>query len=66
MGILGQKPVPGMDRVDVGNFRGADDAIDPEVAFVRGGLTDTNGLICQLDVHRVGIRLGIDRDGTHI
>ncbi len=60
MGVLGQKAVAGMDRIDIADFGRADDAIDLEITFLTGGFTDTDGLIRQLDVEGIDVRLGID------
>jgi hypothetical protein len=61
MGVFGQEAVTWMDGVDIGDFGGTDDPVDPEVAFIRRGFADANGFIGQLNVHRVGIGLRIDR-----
>ena len=66
MGVLGKKTVAGMDGVDVGDFRRADDAVDAEVAFVAGGFADADGFVGQLDVHGIGVRLRINRDGADV
>ncbi len=55
-----KKPVAGMDGVHVGDFRRADDAVDAQVALAAGRFADADGFVGQLDVHGVGIRLGIN------
>src|SRR5664280_1112862 len=55
-----------MNRIDIGNFGRADDAVDPEVTVAGGGFADAYGLIGHLDVHRIGIGLGIDCDGADV
>jgi hypothetical protein len=66
MGIFREEAIARMNGIDVGYFRGADDSIDSEVAFVRGGFSDANGFISELDVHGIGIRLGIDGNRSDV
>ena len=61
MGVLRQKPVAGMDGIHVGNLRGADDAVNPQIALAGGRLADADGLVGQLHVHRIDVRFGVDR-----
>ena len=61
MGVLRQEPVAGVDGIHVGDLRGADDAVDPQVALAGGRFADADGFVGHLHVHRVGVRLGIDR-----
>src|SRR5262245_5243613 len=42
MGVLGKKPVAGVNGVNVRDLGGTDDAVDAEVAFVRGRFADAN------------------------
>jgi len=49
-----------MDSVHVCDFRGADDAVDPEIAVGYRGFADTDSLIGQLDMHGIGIRFGVN------
>jgi hypothetical protein len=53
-----------VDRLHVGNFRGADDACDLEVAVHRGGRPDTDGLVGQLQVGSIAV--GLAEDGDHL
>ena len=52
-----------MDRVDVGDFGGADHRGNVEVAFVQARRADADGLIGKADVQRVAIGLAVDGDG---
>ena len=49
-----------MDRVHISDFRGADDAVDPEIAVGYGGFADTNSLVRQLDMHGISIRFRVN------
>ena len=62
-GILGEEAIAGMNRLGAGRLRGGDDLADVEIGL--GGLrrADRNGLVGHIDVHRVAVRLGIDRYG---
>ena len=55
-----------MDGIHIGDLRRADDAVDAQVAFAGGRFADADGLVGQLHVHRVGIRLGIDGHGADV
>ena len=54
-----------MDGVRPGDFCGGEDAVHFQIAVLAGSRTDADRLICQLDVHGIHIRLGIDRHGLH-
>ena len=60
VGVLRQEPVAAVDGIDIGDFRGADDAVDAQVTIVAGRFADANGLVRQLHVHGIGVRFGID------
>ena len=62
-GILGQEAIARMDRLGAGRLGGGDDLADVEIGL--GGLrrADRNGLVGHIDMHRVAVGLGIDRDG---
>ena len=49
-----------MDGVHVGDFCGRDESVDSQIAVGRGAVSDADGLVGNLDMHRVGVRLGID------
>ena len=55
-----------MNGIDVGDFRGADDAVDAQVAFAAGSFADANGFVRKLHVHGIGVHLGIDGDGADV
>ncbi len=61
-----KEAVAGMDGIHVGDFGGADDAVNAQVAFAAGAFADADGFVGQLDVHGVGVRLGIDGDGADV
>ena len=63
MRVLGQKTVPGMNGIHIADFSRADDAIDLEVALGTRGGPDTDGLVGQLHMEGVHIRLGINGQG---
>ncbi len=62
MGVLRQKSVAGMDGLDIPQFRGADDAIDAEVAVDGGGGADAVGFVGQRQVVRPAVSLREDAD----
>src|SRR6266568_3173495 len=66
VGVLRQKAIAGMNGIDIGDFGGADDAVNAQVTLAAGGFTDANRFVGHLDVHRVGVRLGIDRDSPNV
>jgi hypothetical protein len=65
MRIFSEKPVPRMNCIDIADLRGADDPIDFQVAVRTRRPADTDRFICQLDVQRVDIRLGINGDSWY-
>ena len=60
--VLGQKAIARMDRVGLGGPCGRDHGVHVEIALARGRRPDRLGAVGQLDVQRVRIRLGVDRD----
>jgi len=52
-----------MNRVDIGDFRGADDGGDVEIALGRRCGADADRLVRESHVKRVPVRLGVHRDG---
>ncbi len=52
-----------MDRVDVGDLGGADDARDVQVALIAVGRADTDRFARQMDVGSVAVGFGVDSDG---
>ena len=66
MSVLREKPITRMDGIHVGDFGGADDPVNPEIALAAGGFANADGLIGDLNVHGTFIRLRIDGDGPNI
>ena len=62
-GVLAEKAVAGMDGVDIGDFGGADDGGNIEVAARALGRADADGLIGETHGQAVAVGFGIDRDG---
>ena len=50
MRVLRQEAIPRMNRVDIGDLRGADDAIDLEIALPTGRRANANRFVRQLHV----------------
>ena len=63
-GVLRQEAVAGMDRVRAGSLRGCDDRVHVEIARARRRRADADRLVGGPDVQRVGVGVGIDRDGA--
>ena len=59
---LGQEPVAGMHGLRAGLAAGLDDLLHHQIAFGRRRRPDQDGVIGHLDVERVAVGLGIDRD----
>ena len=64
VGILGQKAIARMNRLDVGNFGGADDARNVEVAIDRRRRADADRLVSQSQVRSVAV--GFAENGDHL
>jgi hypothetical protein len=62
IGILGKKPIPRVDGIDVGDFGGADDTVGLQVALTAWRGSDTNGPIRQLNMEGLVIGLRVDRN----
>ena len=63
--VLGQKSVAGMNRIDVADFGRAHDAIDLQITFRARRRADADRFVRQLDVQRIDVRLGINREGAN-
>ena len=63
--VFAQEPVARMDRVGVGDFGGADDRGNVQVAAGALGRPDADGLIGEAHVRAVAIGLGVDRYGLN-
>ena len=59
---LGEKTVARMHRLGLGPACGLDDLVDDQIAFGRSRWPDQHRLVSHLDVQRVAVGLGIDRD----
>src|SRR5580704_17916793 len=55
-----------MNRVHVRDFRRTDNAVNSKVAFRRLSLANANGFICELNMHRIRVRLRINGDGADV
>jgi len=62
MGVLGEESVARMNGLGIGDFGGADDMRDIEVAFGAGSRTDADRFVGEADMQAVCIRLAVDRD----
>ena len=60
--ILGQQAVAGMDRVHVGDFGGADDSRNIQIALRQRRRADADSFIGKTHVQRVAVGFAIDRD----
>ena len=60
---LGEKAVARMHRLGAGRPAGLDDLVDQQIALRRGRRADQHRLVGHLDMQRVAVGLGIDRDG---
>ena len=60
---FGEEAVTRMHRLGTGLLAGVDDLLDHQIALGRRRRSDQHRLIRHLDVQRVPVRLGIDRNG---
>src|SRR5499426_2171005 len=60
LGVLGQKPVAGMNRFGAGSPGRLDDLLDSQIRLSRRGRAQMNGLAGESDMWRVGVGVGID------
>src|SRR6266853_887367 len=63
VGVLREKAVARMYRIDVSNFRGADYLRDVQVTLTRPRRPDADGFIGEAHVQRIPVRFGVNRDG---
>ena len=61
-GVFRQEAVAGMDRLGARAFGGVQDGVRPQVAVAGGRRADVDGLVGHLDMQRLGVGVGIDRD----
>jgi len=62
-GVLREEAVSGVDRIRARNLRGGDDVGDVEIRIGGRRRPDADRLVRQPDVHRIGVRGGMHRDG---
>jgi hypothetical protein len=55
-----------VDGIHIGDFGRTDDAAHLQVTLGAGAGTDADGLIREMDMHGIDVRLGIDGDGFDI
>ena len=60
---LGEEAVARMHRLGAGRLAGLDDLVDDQIALGRGRRADVHRLVRHLDMQRVAVGVGIDRDG---
>ena len=60
---LGQEAVARMHRLRAGRAAGLDDLVDDEIGLRGRRRADMDGLVGHLDVQRVAVGVGVDRDG---
>ena len=63
-GVLGQETVAGVDGVGSTVSGGLNNPGDVEVGILGCTARQDNGLLCRVDMVSVGVRLGIDGDGS--
>ena len=63
VGTLGEEAISGVDRVDIRDFCGGDDAGDVEVGVLRGSWSDADFFVRVFEVWRVFVGGGVDTDG---
>ncbi len=62
VGVLGEEAVARVDRLAPVVERDLDDRIGAQVRLGRGRSAERHGDVDGVDVHRVGVRLGVDAD----
>ena len=60
VGVLGEEPVPGVDRVDLGPTGNVEDLVHVKVGLSRGHAVEGEGLVGKLDEQTLGVRIRID------
>ncbi len=61
--VFAQEAVAGMNRIRIADLRGADDAVDLQIALVARAGADADGLVGELHVERIHVGLGINGEG---
>src|SRR5579862_53179 len=62
VGVFAEQPVAGMDGIDVGDFGGADDRRNVEIALVQPRRADADGFVGKAHVQRVAIGFAVHGD----
>src|SRR5262249_28449721 len=57
VGVLRQKPIPGMNSIDIANLRRADDAINFQIALGAWRASDAYGFVSELHMKGIDVRL---------
>ncbi len=65
-GVFGKETVARVNRVRTRDLRRGDDPVGLQIRFLAGRRSDANRLISELNVHRIDIRFGINRNGFDI
>ena len=60
MPVFRKKSVTGMNRINIGDFCGADDAIDLKITLRAGRRSDADGFVGELNMEAFHVGLGID------
>ncbi len=63
VGILGQEAIARMDGLGVGDFGCGDDGRDVQITFCRGGRSDADRFVGQLDVLGFAVGFGVNHNG---
>lgn len=66
IGSFREESISGVDRVNIGDLGGGDDAGDVEVGVFRWAWTDADGFVGELEVGRVFVCGGVDADGLDL
>ncbi len=61
LGIFGEEPIAGMDRIGMGDFRRRYDRGDIQIAVLGRGRANADGVIGQPHMHGIGIGSGMHR-----
>src|SRR6266446_5812378 len=61
MRVLGEETVAGMNSVDISHLGRAHDAIDFQITFIARCGADADRFVRQLDMERIDVRFGINR-----
>src|SRR5262249_52436149 len=62
VGLLGQESISGVNGIDVGKLRSADDSVDAKVALSRWSRSDADPLVGKFQIWCAAVGLTIDRN----